>query len=75
MIVPSFFKIIEEQEEDHESKYTFPERCRVEKRTGSFEVEFTGIPLYIKGNRVGYMVEGHTVDCNNTINSKKRALN
>lgn len=46
----------------------------VSKSTGSFEVRFSGSPLYIKGNRVGYIVEGHTIDCANTLNSKKRAL-
>jgi hypothetical protein len=46
----------------------------VNKSTGSFEVGFSGSPLYIKGSRVGYIVEGHTIDHFNTINSKKRAL-
>ena len=36
VIIPSFFKVIEDNEENRESIYVFEERCVVKKSTGDF---------------------------------------
>jgi hypothetical protein len=74
VLIPSFFKVIEEHDDTRTAKYTFEERCYAKKVSGAFEVQFTGSPIFIREQKVGYLIEGTTLESARTLNTQRHFL-
>lgn len=73
-ILPSFFKTVEESENENQTKFLFQERCTVKKSQGEFEVEFSGETIIVKQEKIGYLVEGKVIETRlvNTLQERKK---
>ena len=70
-LVPSFFEVVENQKLTEEKEFVFREKVSVKKRCQELCISFFGSEVFVKGDKVAYLVEGRNTEKLHRVDSER----